>query len=85
LLVHVICGYCTQFEHAAPFRPHAVVALPGTHTNTTAVDPTTGAQQPPLHGLSPAAPHPVVHTCAPLHAVPAGQSVAVLQPQMRLT
>jgi hypothetical protein len=48
--VHVICGYCVQLLHPAPFEPHSVVVLPATHAYTTATTE-IDAQHPPLHAV----------------------------------
>jgi len=64
-----------QFVQAPPLVPHAFAAVPPTHV--------TPLQQPPLHGVSFAAPHAVEHVCVcVLHELPEGQSVAAPQPQV---
>jgi hypothetical protein len=64
-----------QFAQAPPLVPQAFGAAPPTHV--------VPLQQPPLHGVSLAAPHAVEQVCVcALHALPAGQSVAAPQPQV---
>jgi hypothetical protein len=59
-----------------PELPHASFALPCMHVPAVAFE-----QQPPLQLLV-CPPQDVEHVCVvPLHACPAGQSVALLQPQ----
>jgi hypothetical protein len=63
-------GFAAQLAHAAPVVPHAGATVPGAQ-----VPP---LQHPPLQGC--VASHDVVQTPL-LHAVSAGQSADVLQPQ----
>lgn len=58
-----------------PLIPQAPGAVPAAHV--------VPLQQPTLHAVSPATPHAVPHVCvAVLQALPAGQSVATLQPHV---
>jgi len=60
--------------HVAWPVKHAVGSAPATHMPV-------GEQQPPLHAVSAALPHAVEHTpFAVSHAMPVGQSVALVQP-----
>jgi hypothetical protein len=63
-----------QAPHVAPPVPQSDAVVPDWHI--------VPSQQPPLHWPAPV--HDVVHTL-PLHAVPMGQSVMVLQPQWPAT
>jgi hypothetical protein len=61
-----------QSTHAPPLAPQADDEAPPTHAPAP-------LQQPPWQGCAPL--HAVVHRCTPLsHAIPVGQSPAVLQP-----
>jgi len=51
-----------QFAQRPPVEPHMPLAVPTWHAVKQAV-PQMVAQQPPLQGVSPAAPHAVVHVC----------------------
>jgi hypothetical protein len=61
-----------QLAQVAPLPPHTVLLVP--------VWQVVPSQQPPLQMRPPA--HELVHWCELLQAVPAGQSVEALQPQV---
>jgi hypothetical protein len=65
-----------QLEHTPPPLPQSDCAVPATH-----VPPVEAEQQPPLQGLD--ASHDALQVLvARLHALPAGQSAAALQPHL---
>jgi hypothetical protein len=62
-----------QLAHVMPFEPQVVAPVPALQVPEL--------QQPPLHGCVPL--HVVVHACVVvLHALPLGQSLVMLQPQL---
>jgi hypothetical protein len=71
--------FIVQSVQAAPVVPQAVLLLvPATHA--------PAEQQPPLHPVWLAPPQAVLHRCVMvLQVLPAGQSVATLQPHASLT
>jgi hypothetical protein len=81
---HAFAGVPVRHTLPAALPVHTVhVALPVSHADGSvpATHLPVDAQQPPLHAVSAVLPHAVEHTpFAVSHAMPVGQSVALVQP-----